>query len=109
MLIEKLKYFINNYDFEMLMEWLSAANPVDVLMSPYVFIPIIILLALLISPKTTEVGQKLVMYLPAVGYLFVTGVVLKNDVISNTGPFLMGIVAFFIICGWLIYTNFLSS
>ena len=109
MLIGNLKYFINNCDFEMLSEWLAIAKPAEVLLNPYVLIPIIVVLGLLISPKTTELGQKLIMYIPAVGYLFVTGVVLRNDVVSNTGPFIMGIIAFFIITGWLIYTNFIAS
>jgi len=105
---EDIKYFIDNGDFEMLMNWFNAADPVEVLTNPFVLIPLVAIIGMVIYPTTSAIGQKLLLYVPAAGFLFVTGVVLSNDVISNTGPFLMALVSFFMIVGWLIWTQLLS-
>ncbi len=110
-MVENIKYFINNYDFDMLMAWISKASedPLGVMLNPWILIPVVIVVGMMAHPKTTELAQWLVSYVPAVGYLFVTGVVLSNDVISNIGPFVMAMAAFFMIIGWLIYTQLLNN
>ena len=109
MLAEKFKHFINTYDFDTFFNWLTNVDPVALLMNPYVFVPILIILALIAHPKTSYLGQKLVIYVPVSIYLFVTFVILRNDSISNTGPFIMAMAAFFMIVGWLIWTKLLND
>lgn len=109
MLKENLEYFIDNYDFDMLVEWISNADWVVVFTNPYVLAPIIILVALMLHPQTTAFGQSAMIAIPAIGYLFVTFVILKNDIISNIGPFVMAGFAFFGIVGTLLYTQLLKD
>ncbi|VAX17105.1 hypothetical protein MNBD_NITROSPINAE03-2023 [hydrothermal vent metagenome] len=109
MLKENFKYFIDNYDFDMLFEWINNADWLVVLMNPYVLVPIIIVLGLMFYPKTSAFGQNALIIIPAIGYLFVTFVILKNDIISSIGPFIMAGVAFFGIVGTLIYTQLLKD
>ncbi len=109
MLKENVEYFIANYDFEMLMNWFTNVDPVAVILNPYVLVPLIIIVGMIMHPKTTTIGQNLVSAIPAIGYLFVTFVILKNDVISSIGPFIMAGVAFFGIIGFLVYTQLLKG
>jgi len=109
MLKENFKYFIDNYDFDMLFEWINNADWLVVLMNPYVLVPLVIVIAMMMHPKTTNMGQSALIIIPAIGYLFVTFVILKNDIISNIGPFIMAGVAFFGIVGTLVYTQLLKD
>ncbi|VAX19678.1 hypothetical protein MNBD_NITROSPINAE01-1588 [hydrothermal vent metagenome] len=109
MLQENLKYFYDNYDFDMLEAWFSVADPVAIALNPFVFVPVIIVFAMFYSNKTIDLAQRLIVYVPALGYLFVTFVILKNDIISGTGPFIMSMIAFFMIVGWLLWTKLLKS
>jgi len=109
MIVSNLKYFIDNCDFEMFSTWLANVDPLALLLNPFVLVPLIIIFGLIAYPKTTYIGQKLVLYVPGVTYLFVTGVILKNDAINNTGPFVMAMIAFFGVAGWLIWTQFLEN
>lgn len=109
MLKENFSYFIDNYDFEMLTEWLSNADWVVVFTNPYVLVPIVIVVGMMMFPKTTAIGQSALIVIPAVGFLFVTFVILSNDEISNIGPFIMAGTSFFMIVGTLIYTQLLKG
>ncbi|HEB71183.1 MAG TPA: hypothetical protein ENI77_01000 [Nitrospirae bacterium] len=109
MLKENFKYFIDNYDFDMLFEWVNNADWLVVLMNPYVLAPLVLIIAMMMHPKTTAIGQNALIIIPAVGYLFVTFVILKNDIISSIGPFIMAGIAFFGIVGTLIYTQLLKD
>ena len=109
MLKENFTYFIDNYDFDMLVEWISNADWGVVLMNPYVLVPIVIIVGMMLHPKTTAIGQGALIVIPAIGFLFVTFVILRNDIISNIGPFLMAGVCFFGIVGTLIYTQLLKN
>lgn len=109
MLWSHIKYFMDNCDFDMLITWLTTVDPVTVILNPYVLIPIIVIVGLTFYPATSEFGQNLVIYSPIGIYLFVTAVILKNDVISSIGPFLMGMTAFFMIAGLIIWHQFLKS
>ncbi len=109
MLIENIKYFYANCDFDLLMNWLERADPVEVLLNPFVLGPLLIVIGLTAYSRTSELGQKLIIYIPTTGYLFVTFVILKNDNISSPGPFILAITSFFIIFGWLIWTRLLKS
>lgn len=109
MLKENFKYFIDNYDFDMLYEWIANADWVVVFTNPYVLVPLLIVVGMMFYPKTSAFGQTLLIVIPCIGYLFVTFVVLKNDIISNIGPFVMAGFAFFGIVGTLLYTQLLKD
>lgn len=109
MLKENIEYFIANYDFEMLMDWFSNVDPVSVILNPYVLVPLIIIVGMVLHPKTSAIGQNLVFAIPAIGFLFVTFVILRNDVISSIGPFIMAGISFFGIIGFLVYTQLLKG
>lgn len=109
MLVENVKYFMANYDFDMVYEWISNADWMVVLMNPYILVPVIILVGMLMHPKTTGIAQMAVMVIPAVGFLFVTFVILSNDSISNFGPFIMAGISFFGIVGYLIWSQLLNN
>ncbi len=83
--MDNLLYFWNNYDFNRVMDWVGTAlrDPVGTMMNPWIAAPLIIMLALLANRRTAGLGQKLVIGVPAIGYLFVTLTVLRNDSISH--------------------------
>jgi hypothetical protein len=108
-MVEQLKGFINTFTFDMLMNWFSNASLGETLLNPFVLGPIVIIIGLMSYSKTAYLGQQLVTYVPATLYLFVTFVILRNDVISNTGPFLMAMGAFFMIIGWFVWTRLLGD
>lgn len=108
-MVEKIKHFINTYDFDMLFNWLNTLDPITLLFNPYFIVPVVIILALVAYPKTSYLGQQLVLYVPAGLYIFVTVVILRNDSITEIGPFIMAMAAFFMIVGWLIWTKLLKD
>lgn len=108
-MIEQLKVFVNTFNFDMLMNWLNNASVAETLLNPFVLGPIVIIIGLMSYSKTAYLGQQLVVYLPAMIYLFLTFVILRNDVISNTGPFIMAMGAFFLIIGWFVWTRLLGD
>lgn len=109
--MDSLIKFWNYYNFDMVMSWVGGAmrDPVGTLMNPWISGPIIVMLGLLANKRTAGLGQKLVLGVPAMVYLFTTLTVLKNDSISNAGPFMMALGAMFIIVGWLLYSRLLKS
>ncbi|MDH5638642.1 MAG: hypothetical protein OEZ04_09130 [Nitrospinota bacterium] len=109
MYTENIKQFIETGNFSTVREFLNTADPVEVLMMPPVFLVIVITIGLMFHPKTTHMGQKLLVWIPALLWLGVTGVVLKNDSISNIGPFILGIVSFFIVIGYMVYSQLMAS
>lgn len=108
-MVEQLKAFIDTYTFDMLMKWLMTVNIAELLLNPFVLVPIVVLIGMMSYSKTAYMGQQLVVYVPALLYLFVTFVILRNDSISNTGPFVMAMGAFFLIIGWFIWTRLLGD
>jgi len=109
MFIENIKQFIATGDFDTVMEFLRTADPAEVIMMPPVLIPLVLTIGMMFHPKTVYFGQKIMMWFPALLWLSVSAVVLKNDDISNTGPFLLGLVSFFIVVGYLIYSQLMAS
>lgn len=105
----KLRYFVDNLDFDMLMTQITSASWIDILLNPLVLVFLVVTFALMSRNKTVYLGQQVVMYVPSVGFLLVTFVILKNDSITNTGPFIMAMTSFFIIIGWLIWTRLIKS
>ena len=108
-MIEQVKSFINTYNFDMLMNWLTRVDIGELLLNPFVLVPIVIVIGLMSYSKTTYLGQQLLTYVPAILYLFLTFVILRNDSISNTGPFVMAMGAFFLIIGWFVWTRLLQD
>ncbi len=108
-MIEQVKSFIDSYNFDMLMNWLNRADIGEVLLNPFVLVPIVLVIGLMSYSKTAYLGQQLLTYVPAILYLFVTFVILRNDSISNTGPFVMAMGAFFLIIGWFVWTRLLGD
>ena len=86
-MIYNVKYFIENCDFDMLWDWLENADPVTVLLNPYVLVTIIALVGLISYHRTSYLGQQLVLYVPAVGYLFVTVVILRDIIAKRLRSF----------------------
>jgi len=106
---DSFQLFLDTFTFDKLMMFLSNASIGDIALNPFVLIPLLIIIGLISYPKTTYIGQNLLMYIPAIGFLFITGVILKNDSITNTGPFIMAMVSFFMIIGWFIWTKLLGD
>ena len=108
-MVEQFKNFINTCNFDTLINWFNRASIADTLLNPFVLAPILLVIGLLSYHKTVYLGQQLLTYVPATLYLFLTFVVLRNDSISNIGPFIMGMGAFFLIIGWFVWTRLLSD
>lgn len=108
-MVEQIKDFIHTFTFDMLVNWLTHASVGETLLNPFVFGPVVVIIGLMSYSKTAYLGQQLLLYIPGILYLFVTFVILSNDVISNAGPFLMAMGAFFIIVGWFIWTRLLGD
>lgn len=106
---EQLKTFVETFNFTMLMNWATNVSVGELLLNPFVLVPLVILIGLMNYPKTAYLGQQLLLYVPAAGYLFVTFVILRNDSITNTGPFILAMGAFFLIVGWFIWTRLLGD
>jgi hypothetical protein len=109
--MDALKSFWNTTDFNAVMKWIGHASrdPAGTFMNPLVFGPIVLIFALLAYPKTSGLGQKLVVGVPMVGFIVLTVAVLRNDSISHPGPFMMALLSTFMIVGWYIYTKLLRS
>lgn len=108
-MIEQVKSFIDTFTFDMLMNWISHASVGETLLNPFVLVPIVVVIGLMSYSKTAYLGQQLLTYVPAILYLCVTFVILRNDSISNTGPFVMAMGAFFLIIGWFVWTRLLQD
>jgi hypothetical protein len=93
----------------MLMNWLSNASIGETLLNPFVLVPLVALIGLMSYSKTAYLGQQLFLYVPAALYLFGTFVILRNDSISNAGPFILAMGAFFLIIGWFVWTRLLQD
>lgn len=103
-----LSSFLNTFDFAALMQFFQTGQYMQLLQNPVVLGIGGLLLLLIAIPKTREFGTMLVSY-GLIGLIYgVGGIVLKNSVISQPGPFiLMAILAFGAI-GWFIWKNILN-
>ncbi|MBI5814823.1 MAG: hypothetical protein HZB29_04350 [Nitrospinae bacterium] len=106
---EDIQYFIDHVTFDRLMTWITTMSIGDLILNPFVLVPVLVIVGLISYPKTTGLGQMLMMYVPAILYLGLTAAVLRNDSITNTGPFIMAILAFFMIVGWFVWTKLLGD
>jgi len=109
MFTQNIRNFIETGDFDTIMEFYRSTDISELIAMPAVFVPLILIVGLLAHPKTTYLGQKLMIWIPCLVWVGTTVVILKNDVISNTGPFIMGLVSFFIIIGYLIYSQLMAN
>lgn len=103
-----LKSFLDTFDFAALMQFFETGQYMHLLLNPVVLGVGGLLLLLIAIPKTREFGTMIAGY-GAIGLIYgVGGIVLKNSVISQPGPFiLMAILAFGAI-GWFIWNNILN-
>ncbi len=100
--------FWNTFDFNALMVFFNAGQYMQLLMNPLVLGGIALLLVLIALPKTREVATSAAGYL-LVGLVYgVGGVVLKNSVISQPGPFIIFVILFFGAIGYVIWTKLLN-
>ena len=106
---EQLRDFVETFNFSMLTSWVSHASIGETLLNPFVFVPVVVIIGLISYSKTSYLGQQLLVYVPATLYLAVTFVILRNDSISNVGPFIMAMGAFFLIIGWFVWTRLLQD
>ncbi len=106
---ERLTWFWENADFDTVFNYVSYLDPVEIFFNPNIIVPVLVVLSLMMYQKTTDLGQKLFMYIPTLVYFFVTATVLKNDSISSPGPFAMAFVGFLIVMIWFIWTKMLRD
>lgn len=103
-----LRTFLNTFDFAALMQFLQTGQYMQLLQNPVVLGVGGLLLALIAIPKTREFGTMLAGY-GAIGLLYgVGGIVLKNSVISQPGPFILMAILAFGAVGWFIWKNILN-
>ncbi len=103
-----LRTFINTFDFAALMQFLQTGQYMQLLQNPVVLGVGGLLLALIAIPKTREFGTMLAGY-GAIGLIYgVGGIVLKNSVISQPGPFILMAILAFGAVGWFIWKNILN-
>lgn len=100
--------FLNTFDFAALMRFFQTGQYMQLLQNPVVLGVGGLLLLLIAIPKTRELGTMLVGY-GAVGLIYgVGGIVLKNSVISQPGPFILMAILAFGAVGWFIWNNILN-
>lgn len=103
-----LSSFLNTFDFAALMQFFQAGQYMQLLQNPVVLGIGGLLLLLIAIPKTREFGTMLVGY-GAIGLIYgVGGIVLKNSVISQPGPFILMAILAFGAVGWFIWNNILN-
>ncbi len=103
-----LRTFLNTFDFAALMQFLQTGQYMQLLQNPVVLGVGGLLLALIAIPKTREFGTMLAGY-GAIGLIYgVGGIVLKNSVISQPGPFILMAILAFGAVGWFIWKNILN-
>lgn len=100
--------FLNTFDFAALMRFFQDGEYMQLLHNPIVLGIGGLLLLLIAVPKTREFGTMLVGY-GAIGLVYgVGGIVLKNSVISQPGPFILMAILAFGAVGWFIWNNILN-
>ena len=103
-----LKSFLDTFDFDALMRFFQNGEYMQLLHNPVVLGIGALVLLLIAIPKTRDFGTMLVGY-GAIGLLYgVGGIVLKNSVISQPGPFILMAILAFGAVGWFIWNNILN-
>ena len=108
-MLEDVMAFYENYDFDMVLDWLMNTDLVPVVSQPVIAGPLVLVVVMLLIPKTSAIAQGIIVYVPVAGFFFVSATVLHNDEITNVGPFILALSCFFIVVGWFIYTKMLKS
>ena len=108
-MIESLKKFWEKGDFDYLMGALGSIDPFVLITNPIVIGIIVILVAMTLVQATSGLAKMIIFYAGPVAYLLATIVVLKNDNISDIGPFIMGLGAVFFSVGWFIWVKMLRD
>lgn len=99
--------FLNTFDFAALMRFFETRQYMELIQNPLVLGVGALLVALIAIPKTRELGTMLVTY-GAIGTVYgVGGIVLKNSVISQPGPFILLALLAFGAIGYFIWSNIL--
>jgi len=109
MFADNLKDFWEHGDFSYVMAFIQKLDPAELIVQPHIFIPLAILIGLLAHPATSYLGQKMLMWMIPLTWIGVTIVVLRNDIISNIGPFILALVSFFIIVFYIIYSQLMAN
>ncbi len=103
-----LKTFLDTFDFAALMQFFQTGQYMQVLENPVVIGVVALVLVLIAVPKTRDFGTMLAGY-GAIGLIYgVGGIVLKNSVISQPGPFILMAILAFAAVGWFIWKNILN-
>ena len=99
--------FINTFDFDALMRFFQTRQYMALAVNPVVLGVAALVLVLTAVPKTRDFGTMLITY-GAVGLIYgVGGIVLKNSVISQPGPFILLAILAFGAIGYFIWSNIL--
>ena len=106
---ERLKQFWEKGDFDYLIDVLGSIDPSELITSPIVIGIIVILVAMTLVKATSGLAKMIIFYAGPVAFLLATIVVLKNDNISDIGPFIMGLCAVFFLVGWFIWVKMLRD
>ncbi len=102
-----LNSFLNTFDFAALMQFFQTRQYMLLIQNPVVLGALGLLLLLIAIPKTRELGATLATY-GAIGLVYgVGGIVLKNSVISQPGPFILLAILAFMAIGYFIWANIL--
>jgi len=109
MFADNLRDFWEHGDFDYVMNVIHKLDPAELIVQPHIFIPLAILIGLLAHPATSYLGQKIIMWALPLSWIGITVVVLRNDIISNIGPFILGLVSFFIIIFYIIYSQLMAN
>ncbi len=106
--------FVDKFDFKGLVQLLNTGEwefiNVGTIVTSYVFIGVVVvIIALTFSKKTKSLGKMLAFWLPVAVFYFAGGVVLKNSVISQVGPFILAMLMGCGVFGYLLYQKMIKG
>lgn len=106
---EGLKTFWKEGDFDFLLEWLSNVDPVELISTPAIAGIVGIVIAMNFYKPTAGFGLMVATYAAPVLFILASVVVLKNDSITDVGPFIMATASVFMVVGWFIWAKMLRD
>ncbi|GMT42154.1 MAG: hypothetical protein IEMM0002_0565 [bacterium] len=101
--------FINNFDFTALADSLISGSWKWILKDKIVWGVVIVFLALIAYQQSRDFATLAAGWGITACLYFLGGVILKNSVISEPGPFAVLVAMFLVAVGYLIWTKLLKS
>jgi hypothetical protein len=103
------KRFIDTFNFEQLMDFFQTGQYHALLNNKLVWGVGAVFLALIAYPKTRELGTVGIFWTLLAIVYGVGGIVLKNSVISQPGPFILALTLALGAVGYVIWTKLINS